>query len=264
MNLTLYLKNREGGLWRVWVLLINTWPPKKNTENEVAVIAVLWEAERKCARSHPPGAQGQAAPGKTAGRGRPEEGGVLLWGQGSQLRAGAFVLSLEQEVLDKKWKKKGIQAVITVCVQRWAWGWAWRQDGRAAPSAAPRERSAWRESVVRGSERLTADPRVADEGVWTLGAVEVSELGDGRQSRGWACCWVWREGGPEREVMPPTPLAHSNAEAWRTPGLLGAGWEVCRPLLPHLLCPGSHLSLLLPSPSSCLLMQSRQLLLSWE
>lgn len=34
-------------------------------------------------------------------------------GQGSHLRGGAFVLSLEEEVLDKKWKK-GIQAVITV------------------------------------------------------------------------------------------------------------------------------------------------------
>ena len=56
-------------------------PTKKNTENEAAVTTELWEAERTCTQTLPPGAQGPGgSPGETAGRGDQSRGDILLWG----------------------------------------------------------------------------------------------------------------------------------------------------------------------------------------
>lgn len=57
----------------------------------------------------PQGLRGQEAPhGETR-----REVTSFYRGQGCHLRGGVFVLSLEEEVSDKKWKK-GIQEVITM------------------------------------------------------------------------------------------------------------------------------------------------------
>lgn len=138
----------------VWVLPYKHMATKKNTENEVAVIAVLWEAERKCAQIPPPrgsGARRQPLGKPLAGETRGEVTS-FCGGQGSQLRAGAFVLSLEQEVLDKKWKK-GIQAVITVCAEM-GMGLGLEAGRKSRSQCCSQGEGAWRESVVRGSEKV--------------------------------------------------------------------------------------------------------------
>lgn len=108
---------------------------------------------------------------------------------------------------------------------------------------------------------MTADPRVADEGVWTLGSCGgcLSWGTVGRAEAGRAA-GVWRDGGPEREVMPPTPLAPPMRRPGGPPGLLGAGWEACRPFSPTSPCPeATSLASSSFPPPPCLLMQSRQL-----
>lgn len=133
--------------------LINTWPPRKIQKMRCSGdSSAVGGREEMHPDPAPQGLRGQeAAPGKTAGR---ETRGEVTspWGARKSAESRAFVLSLEQEVLDKKWKK-GIQAVITVCAEMGR-GWGRRADGRAAPSACSQGEGAWQESVVRGSEKV--------------------------------------------------------------------------------------------------------------
>ena len=113
---------------------------------------------------------------------------------------------------------------------------------------------------------MRADPRVANEGVWTLGSCGgCLSWGTVVRAEAGRAAEVWREGVPAGEVMPPTPLAPPMRRPGGPPGLLGAGWEVCRPFSPTSPCPrvpmsGGHLSgfLFLPPPPG-LLLQSCQL-----
>lgn len=58
----------------VWVLPYKHMATKKNTESEVAVTAVLSEAERKCAQIPPPrGSGARRQPLGNRWQGRPEE-----------------------------------------------------------------------------------------------------------------------------------------------------------------------------------------------
>ena len=90
-------------------------PTKKNAESEIAVTVVLWEAERKCAQILPPrGSGARRHPlGKLLAEETRGEAMSFYRGQGSHLRGGVFVLSLEEELSDKRWKKD-IQVVITM------------------------------------------------------------------------------------------------------------------------------------------------------
>lgn len=99
----------------LWVLHCecNTCPPRK-----IQNMRQQWQ--QSCGRQRgnalDPAPRGSGARRQPLGRLPAEETREVTsfcGGQGSHLRGGAFVLSLEEEVLDKKWKK-GIQAVITV------------------------------------------------------------------------------------------------------------------------------------------------------
>lgn len=70
----------------------------------------------------------------------------------------------------------------------------------------------------------------------------MSELGDGRQSRGWACCWGVEGGGTRAGGDAPNSSGPSNAEAWRTPGAPRCWVGGVPALLPHLPVSRGHLS----------------------
>lgn len=110
---------------------------------------------------------------------------------------------------------------------------------------------------------MRADPRVANEGVWTLGSYgRCLSWGTVVRAEAGRAAEVWREGGPEGEVMPPTPLAPPMRRPGGPPGL-GGRWPALLPDLPVSPCPRVQrppLWLPLPSPPPpCLLVQSCQL-----